>query len=95
MTMYLLLNALVIATLLLICVISPTPIQWRALWIVLGCILLATAIFDSLIISLDIVAYNNTRIIGAYIGKAPIEDFAYAFVAAFFVPYLWEKFGKK
>lgn len=58
-------------------------------------LLILTAVFDSLIIAMGIVGYNNEHILGVYVGKAPIEDFAYALVAAVFVPALWEYYDKK
>lgn len=58
-------------------------------------LLIMTALFDSLIIAAGIVGYDITRILGVYIGKAPVEDFAYAIAAALFVPALWEYYDKK
>ena len=54
-----------------------------------------TLIFDSLIILAGIVAYNSSKLFGIYLGLAPIEDFAYAIVAAMIVPALWHIFSKK
>jgi lycopene cyclase domain-containing protein len=55
-------------------------------------ILLAlTAVFDSLIITTDIVGYDETKISGLRIGYAPIEDFAYALAAGVALPVIWER----
>ncbi len=59
-------------------------------WYTLALVLGLTAIFDSLIIAAGIVAYDTSRILGAYIGRAPIEDFAYAVVSVIVVVLLWE-----
>lgn len=57
-------------------------------------LLLLTAVFDSLIVGLDIVGYDSDKILGVYIGRAPIEDFFYAILAVILVPALWNKLGK-
>lgn len=54
-----------------------------------------TAFFDSLLIAADIVRYDISKILQLYIGKAPVEDFAYVVVAAMIVPYLWYKLERK
>lgn len=53
-----------------------------------------TAIFDSLIIQSGIVAYDLQKILGFYIWKAPVEDFAYAFASALLTSLLWEYYEK-
>lgn len=44
-------------------------------------LLLLTAIFDQLLTGLPIVAYNEAKLLGIYIGYAPIEDFLYTIAA--------------
>lgn len=61
-----------------------------SLAIVLG----MTAVFDSLIIASGIVGYNHSTLLGWYIGRAPIEDFAYAVVAVILTATLWEYFDE-
>lgn len=58
-------------------------------------LLILTAVFDSLIIWAGIVGYDTAKILGVYIGFAPIEDFFYAILAAVIVPALWNLFGKR
>lgn len=62
----------------------------RAFWYTLLAVLSLTAVFDSLIIACGIVAYDTSHILGVYIGRAPIEDFAYACVSVIVVVILWE-----
>lgn len=74
--------------------------QWRRLsvknvFIIMSVLLILTAVFDSLIIALGLVTYDTAKILGVYIGKAPIEDFSYTIVAAIIVPLLWERGAKK
>jgi len=57
--------------------------------ITLAALLALTAIFDSLIVGFNIVGYDTNKILGIYIGNAPIEDFFYAFLAVIIVPTLW------
>ena len=93
MATYVALNVVFLAVVL-------TVLKWRGLlvWnrsvVVTLCILtVCTAVFDSLIIAAGIVDYDTTKILGVYIGAAPIEDFMYALLAAAIVPALWKGFG--
>lgn len=69
----------------------PRPI----LFITLGILLVLTLIFDSLFILLGIFEYNPNNILGIYIWKAPIEDFAYTIASVFMVGLLWEYYETK
>ncbi|RYF29253.1 MAG: lycopene cyclase domain-containing protein [Chloroflexi bacterium] len=53
--------------------------------------MIMTAVFDSLLIAVGIVGYDLDKILGIYIGKAPIEDFFYAILAAIIIPALWNR----
>ena len=44
-----------------------------------------TAVFDNLMISVGLFDYGHAQLAGLYIGKAPIEDFTYPVVATLFV----------
>lgn len=57
-------------------------------------LLVLTAIFDNLLIIYGVIDYNSTKLLGLYIGKAPIEDFFYAVVAAMVVPLVWRRFNR-
>lgn len=67
----------------------------RAFWITLGLLLILTAIFDPIIIGLDIVGYDETKIIGLKLFGAPLEDFFYAIYAACAIPLVWHMLGEK
>lgn len=67
----------------------------KAWWLTLAILLVLTAVFDSLIIWAEIVGYDTQKILGLYVGKAPIEDFFYAVLAVVIVPALWNLFGDK
>ncbi len=54
-----------------------------------------TAVFDNIMISIGLVAYNEALISGAFIGVAPLEDFAYAIAAIVGLPSLWVLLEKR
>lgn len=61
-------------------------------WMTLAALLVLTAVFDSIIIWAGIVGYDPAKILGLYVGFAPIEDFFYAILAVIIVPALWRLF---
>lgn len=90
MATYLIINLLVIAGIL------PALLMYRRLpskaWLItLTALLVLTALFDNVIIALGIVGYDRREMLGVFIGKAPVEDFCYALVAAILVPLLWRR----
>lgn len=88
MATYIILNVIVLAVLVGI-VRRRAIFNTKPFNITLLILLLTTAIFDSLIVVNNIVAYNHSKILGIYIGSAPIEDLCYALAAAIIVPALW------
>jgi lycopene cyclase domain-containing protein len=70
------------------------PRNVRHILITIGILLIFTAVFDSFIVSLGIVAYDHTKLLGLSIGSAPIEDFFYAILAGFMIPLLWKLTGR-
>ncbi len=70
-------------------------VRWKELcWTVIA-LLIMTAVFDNFIVGSGIVAYNPETLSGAFIGFAPIEDFAYTLVAAVLVPLTWWWLGSR
>ena len=67
----------------------------KSWWITLAVLLVLTAVFDSIIIWAGIVDYDIQKILGLYVGKAPVEDFFYAILAVLIVPTLWNLFDPK
>ena len=57
-------------------------------------LLVLTAVFDNVMIAAGLFSYNPERISGAFIGIAPLEDFAYALAAVLLLPALWMLLGK-
>ena len=60
----------------------------------LGVLLILTAVFDNVMIAIGLVGYDEGRISGAFVGIAPLEDFAYALAAVFLLPSLWLLLGR-
>ncbi|MCR2812050.1 lycopene cyclase domain-containing protein [Microbacterium sp. zg.Y1090] len=52
-------------------------------------LLILTAVFDNIMIAVDLFTYPEHNISGIRIGLAPIEDFSYPLCAAFLVPAVW------
>lgn len=65
----------------------PEYFAWRRAPI--AALLLATAVFDNVLIELGIVGYSEDALLGFKIGIAPIEDFAYPVAALVLLPALW------
>jgi lycopene cyclase domain-containing protein len=68
---------------------------WRAIGFTMFWMLLVTLVFDNLIIGLEIVGYDKSKISGILLGLAPIEDFAYTVVAVLAVSIIWTKLTKE
>ncbi|MEO5950014.1 MAG: lycopene cyclase domain-containing protein [Candidatus Saccharimonadales bacterium] len=94
MVTYLVLN---IVFILVICILARVKIRrpFKAIIFTMIALLILTALFDNLIVGFSIVNYDNNKILGIRIGEAPIEDFAYAFLAVILVPFIWLRLGKK
>lgn len=94
MATYLLINtAFLVVTFIILRMRPHAPSKrWVAVLVVL---LILTAVFDSLIVFLSIVGYDPDKILGIFIGFAPIEDFFYAIYAAIIVPLFWNRLGGK
>lgn len=90
------LNAIFLAVVAVVAIFSlatrRSP-RWVAVLIGLGALLVATAVFDNVMIGIGLVGYDRSLISGAFLGIAPLEDFAYAIAAAVLLPSLWTLIG--
>jgi lycopene cyclase domain-containing protein len=68
---------------------SRRALAWLPIVGTLGILLLVTAVFDNVMIGIGLVGYDAAKISGAFVGIAPLEDFAYAVAAAVLLPSLW------
>ena len=92
MTTYLLLalGVLVpVAAVSLVVLVRAGPAVLLPALVAVGVLVVATGVFDSVIVGTGIVAYDPARILGARIGAAPVEDFAYPVAAGLALPALW------
>jgi lycopene cyclase domain-containing protein len=90
------LNAIFLAVVAVIAIVAVAlrrPPRWTAVFVGLGILLVMTAVFDNVMIGIGLVGYDRSLISGAFIGVAPLEDFAYAIAAAILLPSLWTLIG--
>ncbi|MCW4385617.1 lycopene cyclase domain-containing protein [Salinibacterium sp. SYSU T00001] len=86
------LNAVFLAIVVLVAsaaLVSRRSPRWGAVALAGVAVLLLTAVFDNVMIAADLFTYNPERISGAFLGVAPLEDFAYAIAAVVLLPSLW------
>lgn len=67
--------------------------RWRGVTVLTGVVVgvvlvVATVVFDNVIVGSGIVAYDATRISGVRLGVVPVEDLAYAVAALLLLPSL-------
>lgn len=94
MMTYLLLNLVFI--LVVVIALGLKPGRPSRPWLIcLFALLVLTLIFDNIIIALEIVGYDYTKLLGVYAGIAPIEDFMYAILAVIMITALWQRLGRK
>ncbi|CAN5319967.1 hypothetical protein BH09ACT1_BH09ACT1_00880 [soil metagenome] len=86
------LNAIFLAVVALVAIVAAIRTRSPRLapvLITVAALLITTAIFDNVMIGIGLVGYDAAKISGAFIGIAPLEDFAYAIAAAILLPCLW------
>lgn len=94
MTTYLLLTVVVLGLVLVACVPVLRRLPWRPVAL-MGAVLIAlTAVFDSAIVGFGLTVYDLDKILGVYVGAAPIEDFGYTIAAMLLMPVLWTVLGR-
>lgn len=71
-------------------VVARQPPRWLAVALTGAVVLVMTAGFDNVMIAVGLFGYNLDRISGAFLGLAPLEDFAYAVAAVILLPSLWQ-----
>ncbi len=88
---YALLNIIFLVVTVLVVKLSRVELSAKPIIKTIVVLVVLTAIFDSIIIALNLVSYDLRYILGFYIGRVPLEDFAYTVVAGLIVPVLWER----
>lgn len=89
------LNAVFLAVVVVVGVLAARRVRWAALGVTAVVLLVMTAVFDNIMIGVGLVAYDPERISGAFIGIAPLEDFAYAIAAVVGLPALWHLLARR
>ncbi len=92
---YVILSVAVLAAMALVCVPTVRRLPLRPLVLTTVALVVLTAVFDNVIVGLDIVAYDEAKIAGLLVPIAPIEDFAYALGAILLVPTVWTLLGRR
>ena len=64
-----------------------------ALGLALAVLLVLTAAFDNIMISVGLVAYGEAQRLGWSVGVAPVEDFTYTIAGALLLPAVWHLLG--
>lgn len=97
MATYLILNLifLLFIGIILFPILNKLKVDKRVWFFLSGILIVLTLIFDSLIIRLDIVAYDSMKISSLRLGLAPIEDFFYTLLAIVMIPSLWHFFDMR
>ena len=85
----------VVAAVAIAAVLTRRAPRWAAVGITLGVVLVMTAVFDNIMIGVGLVGYSRELISGAFVGIAPLEDFAYAVAAVILLPSLWTLLHKR
>ena len=83
------LNAIFLAVTVVVALLARRRVSWPAIGVTAAVLLVMTAVFDNIMIAVGLVAYEPSLISGAFIGIAPLEDFAYAIAAIVGLPSLW------
>ncbi|MEV7661694.1 prenyltransferase [Paenarthrobacter sp. NPDC089316] len=63
--------------------------HWKAVALAFAALAVLTAVFDSVMIGMELFHYDASHILGLTIGLAPIEDFAYPLAGVVALPGLW------
>ncbi len=83
----------VVALVVVAALVTHRSPRWLAVLLAAGCLLVLTAVFDNIMIGIGLVGYDRQLISGVFIGRAPIEDFAYAIAAIVLLPSVWVLVG--
>ncbi|HET6560491.1 MAG TPA: lycopene cyclase domain-containing protein [Marmoricola sp.] len=68
---------------------------WLCTAAVAGILLVLTAVFDSLMIAVDLFRFDESRLLGWHVLLAPVEDLAWPLASALALPALWELLARR
>lgn len=95
METYIILNAVFIGAALLWLLINKPALSYKKVLATVAILLVFTAVFDAVLIGLDIYTYDYSKTLNIKLGNVPVEDFFYAIMAGILVPAVWVVLGKK
>lgn len=95
MATYLILNLLFIGLALLWILLKKPALSIKRVAATIGILLVFTAVFDAVLIGLDIYTYDYTKTLNLKLVNVPVEDFFYAVMAGLLVPAVWAVQNKK
>lgn len=73
---------------------NPSRTWWLATAIAAAVLVALTAIFDSVMIALDLFRFDEATLVGVRLGLAPLEDLAWPLAAVLLLPALWHLLGR-
>ncbi len=85
----------VVAVVAIAAIASRRAPRWLVVLLAAGILLVVTAVFDNVMIGIGLVGYDRALISGVFIGRAPLEDFAYTIAAAVLLPSLWTLLARR
>jgi lycopene cyclase domain-containing protein len=85
----------IVAVVAILALVTRRSPRWIAVLISAGILLVLTAVFDNIMIGIGLVGYDRALISGVFIGRAPLEDFAYTIAAVVLLPSLWTLLPRK
>ena len=68
---------------------------WPAAALAMAALIILTAVFDNVMIAVDLFGYRSDHLSGLHLGLAPIEDFAWPVVGALLLPAIWELLSER
>lgn len=75
-------------------ILKTYVIKTTECWMVMGVLLVLTAVFNQFLTGLPIVTYDQARTLDIHFGNMPIEDFLYAFAAVIGLGSLYRHYEK-
>ncbi|MFJ4262890.1 prenyltransferase [Paenarthrobacter nicotinovorans] len=63
--------------------------HWQAVGLAFAALAVLTAVFDSVMIGMELFHYDTSHLLGVTVGLAPVEDFAYPLAGVVALPGLW------
>jgi lycopene cyclase domain-containing protein len=79
----------IVAVVAIVALVARRSPRWLSVLLACGILLVLTGIFDNVMIGIGLVGYDRQLISGVFIGRAPIEDFAYTVAAVVLLPSVW------